>query len=158
LGVQYLKAGEAERAVEALRSAVKLSPAAFTPRLNYGVALLEKRRFAESESELRQALKINEASSTAHLYLGLALVNRRGGDQAAELRRYEEAEKEFQRAASLGGDQMGLAHYYLGGIYWRKRDYKRAADELETYLKLSPRATEPERERARNAVKELRSK
>nr|MBA2734600.1 hypothetical protein [Acidobacteriota bacterium] len=47
-------------------------------------------------------------------------------------------------------------HYYLGGIYWRKGDTKRAGDELEKYLQLAPKAHDAERIRA--TIKELRSK
>ncbi len=147
LGVQYLKLGQLDRALEALRSAVKFAPEAFSPRLNYGIALLNKKDFPQAETELRRALKKNEASPTAHLYLGLALIN---------LKNHVEAEKELQRAVTLGGNEMSLAHYYLGGIYWGRREYKRAADELETYLTLAPQA--PDAERVRNTIKELRSK
>jgi tetratricopeptide (TPR) repeat protein len=147
LGVQYLKLGQLNQALEALRSAVKLAPEAFSPRLNLGIALLNKREFSEAEAELRRALKKNEASPTAHLYLGITLIS---------LRNHEEAEKELQRAVTLGGNEMSLAHYYLGGIYWGRREYKRAADELETYLQLAPQA--PDAERVRKTIKELRSK
>lgn len=147
LGVQYLKLGQVERAIETLRSALKLKPEAFTPRLNYGIALHQNRKFAEAETELRQALMQNESSPGAHLYLGLTLIN---------LRRNDEAEQSLLRAIRAGGDEMSLAHYYLGGIYWGRREYKRAADELETYLRLAPQA--PEAERIRTTIKELRSK
>lgn len=147
MGVQYLKLGQLEQALEALRSAVKLAPEAFSPRLNYGIALLNKKEFSQAEAELRRALKKNDSSPTAHLYLGMSLIS---------LRKHDEAEKELQRAITLGGDEMSLAHYYLGGIYWGRREYKRAADELETYLRLAPQA--PDAERVRNTIKELRSK
>jgi tetratricopeptide (TPR) repeat protein len=147
MGAQYLKLGQLEQALEALRSAVKLAPEAFSPRLNYGIALLNKKEFSQAEAELRRALKKNDSSPTAHMYLGMSLIS---------LRKHDEAEKELQRAVTLGGDQMSLAHYYLGGIYWGRREYKRAADELETYLKLAPQA--PDAERVRNTIKELRSK
>lgn len=147
LGVQYLKIGQVEKAVEALRAALKIAPDGLVPRLNYGIALLGKRDFAEAETQLRQVLKKNEAVTTAHLYLGLTLIH---------LNQYDEAERELQRAVSLGRDSMGLAHYYLGGLYWNKKEYKRAADELETYLKLEPNA--PESARIRATIKEMRVK
>jgi tetratricopeptide (TPR) repeat protein len=147
MGAQHLKLGQLEQALAALRSAVKLAPEAFNPRLNYGIALLNKKEFSQAEAELRRALKKNDSSPTAHMYLGMSLIS---------LRKLDEAEKELQRAATLGGDQMGLAHYYLGGVYWGRRDYKRAADELETYLRLVPQASDAER--VRNTIKELRSK
>ena len=147
MGIQYLKLGQLEQALEALRSAVKHAPEAFSTRLNYGIALLNKKEFPQAEAELRQALKKNDSSPTAHLYLGMTLIS---------LRKNDEAEKELERAVTLGGAEMSLAHYYLGGIYWGRREYKRAADELETYLRLAPQAADAER--IRNTIKELRSK
>jgi Flp pilus assembly protein TadD len=147
LGVQYLKIGQAGKAAEVLQRAVKITPEAISPRLNYGFALLEKRNFAEAEAELRHVLKINDGVATAHLYLGITLVY---------LRNYSEAEKELQRAVAFGSPDLGIAHYYLGGIYWANKEYKRAADELESYLKLSPKA--PDADRTRATIKELRAK
>jgi tetratricopeptide (TPR) repeat protein len=146
LGVQYLKLGQAGKAVEPLKSATKLSPDAFTPKLNLGVALLETQQFAEAEIQLREALKLNSAP-TGHMYLGLTL---------ARLHNDAEAEKELKAAIDSSGNQLGLAHYYLGGLYWRKSDYRRAADELEAYLRLTPNAQDAEK--IRGTIKELRSK
>lgn len=147
LGVQYMHLGQPDKAIEAFRTALRIKPDEFTTRLNYSIALLEKKESAEAEAQLRQALQKNDSSWAAHMYLGVTLIN---------LRRLDEAEKELQRSLSLGGDHLSLPHYYLGGIYWARRDYKRAADELEKYLKLSPKA--PDAERTRAAIKELRTK
>ena len=147
LGVQYLKIGKPDKAVETLRSALRLAPEAFMPRLNYGIALLENKEYANSEAELRRALKGNDSSAVAHLYLGVCLVKQR---------HLEDGEKELERAVSSGRDDIGMAHYYLAGLYWGRREYKRAADALETYLKLTPQA--PDAERTRSTIKELRSK
>jgi len=145
LGVQYLRLGKADKAVEALKTATELTPEAFTPRLNLGIALLEAKRFSDSEAQLREALKQNASAPTAHMYLGLAL---------AHMENYDEAERELVRATETGGGQFGLAHYYLGGLYWKRRDYGRAAQELETYLRLSPNAADAERVRA--TIKDMR--
>jgi Tfp pilus assembly protein PilF len=147
LGVQYLRLNEITKAAESLSQAVKMSPDAFVPRLNYGIALLEKKSFAEAEEQLRQAVRKNEASPIAHYYLGLTLLSRQS---------YDEAEMKLQKSIELGGDQLSLAHKYLGGLYWRKKDYKRAASELEVYLKLSPKALDAEQ--IRSTIKELRGK
>jgi tetratricopeptide (TPR) repeat protein len=145
LGVQYLKLGQVDKAIESLRVALRIKPDEFMPRLHYGIALLEKKQAAEAEAQLRQALKLNDGSWGAHLYLGITLIS---------LRNYDEAEKELQRTLSLAGENLSLPHYYLGGIYWRRGDNKRAADELEKYLQLAPKAAEAERIRA--TIKELR--
>lgn len=147
LGEQYLKLGQPDKAAEALQSAVKYMPDEFLPRLNYGIALLNQKKFAEAEIQLREAVKKNDGVPTAHMYLGIALMSRQNLD---------EAEKELQRAVGSTSNEVANAHRYLGGIYWSKREYKRAADELETYLKLAPKASDAER--TRTAIKELRSK
>ena len=147
LGVQYLKLGQPDKAAEALEQAVKIAPEEFLPHLNYGIALLNLKKFDLSEQELRMALTKNEAAPTAHMYLGIALMN---------LKRLDEAEKELLVAVNSKSNEIAPAHRYLGGIYWGMRDYKRAADELETYLKLMPNAADADRTKA--AIKDLRSK
>lgn len=147
LGVQYLRLGQPDKAAESFRSSLKIRPDEFMPRLNYGIALLEKKQIAEAEAQLRLAIQKNDTSWVAHMYLGITLMN---------LRRYDEAEQELQRTLSIGGDNLSLPHYYLGGIYWGRGDHKRAADELEKYLQLSPKA--PEADRIRVTIKDLRSK
>ncbi|HKY29671.1 MAG TPA: tetratricopeptide repeat protein [Pyrinomonadaceae bacterium] len=147
LGVQYLKIGQLDKATDALAMAVKLSPNAYEPSLNYGIALLNQMKFTQAEQHLRVAMKKNETAFAPHLYLGMALVN---------LKRYQEAETELQKAVTLGGERAARAHYFLGGIYWRARDYQRAANELERYLQLDPKVTNAEQIRA--TIKDLRNK
>lgn len=147
LGVQCLKVGQLEQAVEALSSAVKLDPDAFSSRLNHGIALLQTKRFGEAKAQLQEALKKNPNSPTAHLYLGITLIH--DG-------RHGDAEQEFLQAIHNGGQSMSLAHYYLGGLYWRRGEYKFAADELEKYLQSASGAHDAER--VKMTIKELRSK
>ena len=157
LGVQYLKIGQARRAVDPLRSATTLSPDAATPKLNLGIALLESapeiqtkpgrtQQYQEAETQLRNALKINPTPTT-HLYLGLTLTH---------LQNDAEAESQLKAAIESSGNQLAIAHYYLGGLYWRQHDFSRAAEELETYLRLMPDASDAER--VRGTIKELRAK
>ena len=147
LGVQYLKLAQPDKAAEALQSAVKIMPDEFSPRLNYGIALLNQKKFTEAEEQLRFALKKNDKAATAHMYLGIVLMSQQ---------KLDDAEKELLLAVNSNSSEVNMAHRYLGGVYWGKRDYKRAADELETYLKLFPKA--PDAERTRATIKELRSK
>jgi len=145
LGLLHMRAGRLDKALEEYRAASKALPDDASVQLNYGTALTQKKEFAEAEKQLRRALKRFDKSASGHLYLGIALIG---------LKNISEAEAELQQAARLGGDQMGLAHRYLGGIYWARKEYKRAAEELETYLKLSPKA--PDAEQTRDAIKKLR--
>ncbi|PYS10205.1 MAG: hypothetical protein DMG15_21505 [Acidobacteria bacterium] len=147
LGVQYLKTGQADKAAESLTAAVKLTPDAFRPNLNLGIALLEMKRFEAAESQLKTAILASASSPAAHMYLGIALI---GEKKSAE------AQLELEAAANTNSLEVAKAHYYLGGIYWANREYGRAADELETYLKLVPKA--PEADKVRQTIKELRSR
>ncbi len=147
LGVLYLHGKQIDKAVETLRTAVRYWPDAFEPHLNLGKALFAKNLFAESEAQLREALKHNPSAWEAHLYLGLTQM---------AFQKYDEAEKEFLQSLATGGENLSLPHRYLGGIYWGRRDYRRAAEELEKYLKLAPKASDAEQ--TKNAIKELRRK
>lgn len=60
------------------------------------------------------------------------------------------AQSEFESVIKNGGDKLALAHRYLGGIYWRNKQYREAADELEKYLKLEPKMADAEKIRARS--------
>ena len=147
MGVQYLKLGQADKAAEAFAQAVKLEPEQFVARLNYGIALLNLKKFAESEKQLRQAVQKNVAASTGHYYIALALMNQH---------EFEAAEQEFNISIKSSNDRIPPAHKYLGGIYWRNKQYSRAADELTRYIALDPKA--PDATRIRDTIKDLRSK
>ncbi|HEY0729451.1 MAG TPA: tetratricopeptide repeat protein [Pyrinomonadaceae bacterium] len=147
LGVQYLKLGQKDKAIETLKEAVKLNPEAYGPRLNLGIAYLEAKKFPEAEEQIREALKRNSSLPTGHMYLGLCLVR---------LNRYDEAEKELLLAIEGSNNQLAMAQYYLGGIYWKKEEYPKAVEALETYLRLTPNAHDAERVRA--TIKDLRGR
>lgn len=147
LGVQYLKLGQTGKAVDTLKSAMRLNPDSYAPRLNLGIALLETKHYEEAEEQLREALKRNSSLPTAHMYLGLCFMR---------TNRYDEAEKELMAAIEGSGNQLGMAQYYLGGIYWKKHEYPKAIAALEDYLRLTPNAHDAERVRA--TIKDLRTR
>ena len=147
LGVQYLKKGELDKAAEALTKVLQISPDAPEPSLNYGIVLLQQRKFAEAEAQLRDAVKKNDTAFSAHLYFGIALIH---------IKNYGEAETELRRAITIGGPKVSTAHYYLGGMYWQQGKNQQAADELELFLKLEPKAANAEK--VKSTIKDLRAK
>jgi tetratricopeptide (TPR) repeat protein len=158
LGTLYLKLGQPDKAAVALQKAAELLPKDFTAHLNLGVALLNLKQFPEAEKHLREALAINSSAPTAHMYLGMALLSESRDEKTKQFYpdKYSEAQAEFETATKTGKEEVSQAHRYLGGIYWGNKEYKRAADEFEAYLKLNPKA--PDAEKLKGAVKELRSK
>jgi Tfp pilus assembly protein PilF len=146
LGVLYIKMKQPDKAVETLRDALKLAPEDFATILTYGVALFNQQQFSEAEEQFRKAIQKNSSTPLAHYYLGVIMLKRHDS---------EGAEKELKSASEGGGREIAMAHYFLCGIYWGRREYKQAADELETYLRLAPDA--PDAARTRATIKELRS-
>jgi Flp pilus assembly protein TadD len=147
LGVQYLRKGQLDKAADALTKVLQLSPDAPEPSLNYGIVLLQQKKFAEAEKQLRDAVRLNDSAYTAHLYFGITLIY---------VKNYTEAEAELRKAITIGGAKASQAHYYLGGLYWQTGKHQQAADELEMFLKLEPKAANADK--LRTTIKELRNK
>jgi len=147
LGVQYQKVGDLDKANDALQSALKISPGSFAPLVNHGIVLVRLKQYAEAEADLRAALRENDKSAIAHFYLGRAL---------AYLGQFDEAEKELTAAITLGGEQMKEAHRYLGAIYHARGDNERAIAQLETYLRIAPKADDAGA--VRDLIKQLKKK
>jgi hypothetical protein len=75
------------------------------------------------------ALLLGLVVPTAHLYLGIVL---------SVQRKLDEGQREL--ALKSNSPEVTLAHRYIGGVLYERREYSRAADELETYLRLVPKA------------------
>ncbi|HEV2763234.1 MAG TPA: tetratricopeptide repeat protein [Pyrinomonadaceae bacterium] len=146
LGVQHMRLEQLDKASDAFRHALRLAPDVAVLRLNYGILLIRRRDFEGAEAELRRAIEKDDASTPAHLYRGRALI---------ALKRLDEAERELQTALRLGGDGAPMAHRFLGALYIERGDAARAADSLETYLRLAPDAREATQ--IRELLKQLRA-
>jgi len=147
LGDQYRKLGEMDKLVETMEALLKISPKNAHAHLNEGIALYNQKKYADAESHLRQAVELNNSDPAAHYYLGMSLLS---------AKHYQEAETELELAIKNGGDNLALAHKYLGGLYVSSKKNLQAADELEKYLKLDPKAADAER--IKGTIDELRNK
>lgn len=147
LGLQYMKLNQMDKAAETYEQLIKLKPADPTAHLNLGIARYNQKKFEEAETHLRKAVELKATGPMAHYYLGMTLVG---------LKRHSEALPEFEATVANGGENIALAHRYLGGLYMSANKPQQAADELEKYLKLDPKA--PDAERIKGTIKDLRSK
>lgn len=145
LGVQYLKLNRLAEADEAFQGALKIDPESFPALINRGIANVMLKRYGEAVPILRNALKKDEQSAVGHYFLGQSLAN---------LGLFEQAEKELLTALRLGKEEMKEAHRILAIIYSSRGDNKKAAEELETYLKLAPDTQDAEK--LREQIKRLR--
>lgn len=161
LGAQYLKLKQMDKAAETFEVLLKLKPADSAGQLNLGIALYNQgvaflaqkdfdtaqKKLDASEAHLREAIKLNSPGPAAHYYLGMLLIN---------FKAFAEAQKEFELSISNGGENVALAHKFLGGAYMSTHKNKEAADELEKYLKLEPKAADADR--IKDTIKSLRNK
>jgi Tfp pilus assembly protein PilF len=147
LGSQYMILKQMDKAGETFEALLKLKPKDAAAHLNLGIVAFNKKQFEEAELHLNKALELKSPGPTAHYYLGLTLIS---------LKRYADAQKEFELTISNGGENLALAHKYLGGLYMSAQKNQQAADELEKYLKLDPKAADAER--IKGTIKDLRSK
>jgi Tfp pilus assembly protein PilF len=145
LGQQYMKLTQWEKARGTFEELIKLKPNESDPHANLGMALFNLKKLDDAEKELRESIRLNGKVATSHYYLGLTLV---------ALRHYADAQAEFEATVANGGENLPQAHKYLGGLYMSAHKNKEAADELEKYLKLDPKAADAER--IRGTIKELR--
>jgi len=148
LGMQYMLLKDMDKAGETFEALLKLKPTDAGAHLNLGVVAFNKKKMDEAESHLRKALELKSPGPTAHYYLGLTLIS---------TKKYADAEKEFEAAIANGGENLAVAHKYLGGLYMQNPDKKQqAANELEKYLTLDPKA--PDAERIKGTINSLRNK
>jgi tetratricopeptide (TPR) repeat protein len=120
---------------------------------NEGAELYSKKQYEEAEkifngceTALREAIKLKSPNpSVPHYYLGMMLI---------KFKAYDEAQKELELAISSGGENLAQAHKMLGGVYISTKKNKEAADELEKYLKLEPKA--PDAEKIKQTISDLR--
>jgi Tfp pilus assembly protein PilF len=147
LGSQYLILKQYDKAGETFEALIKLKPHDAAAHVNLGIVAFNQKKMDEAESHLRKAIELKSPGPSAHYYLGLTLIG---------LKRYREAQSEFEATIANGGGNLALAHKYLGGLYMSAQKNQQAADELEKYIKLDPKAADAER--IKGTIKDLRSK
>jgi len=146
LGVQYLKLGELEKADAALVAALAIQPDHYAAMVNRGLVLYQMKRYADALPLWREVVKAKDQEAVGHYFLGQTLAN---------LGKFVEAEKELLLSLSLGGDQMVEARRLLAIIYNYSGDKQRAADQLETYLKVNPKTADAEQ--LRKVIEQFRA-
>lgn len=132
LGKLTLKNGRPAETVEFCQIAIRFDQADFDAHLNMGIAYISLKKLDLAEPELVTAAFLDRTAITPHYYLGILFVMKDD---------LNVAQKAFETAKELsGGKSLPAIHKYLGRIYMRKDMGKEAVQELETYLRLVPKA------------------
>lgn len=150
LGTLYEKQFQWSKAAETFAELVKATPKDPAAHTSLGIALYHlgdelmaqkkyeeaEKLFNECEAAMRESIKLKSPAPVPHYYIGLI---------AIKFKAYDDAQKELEAAIKDSGDNMALAHKMLGGVYMGTKKNKEAADELEKYLKLDPKAADADK-------------
>ena len=128
LGEAYRQLGDRERAVQACRAALLITPKHTGALNNLGVALMEHGKTSEARDVLAEAVRLNPGFAAAHNNLGNALriLGDRDGAVAA-FRRAVEAEPDY-----------GEAHSNLGQLLLERLEITSALEHCRRAVALLP--------------------
>ena len=122
-----------EAARAALTKAVECDPKLVTPYVELGALSARESRWQESGAYLDQALRLDPVDFPQAWYTS-AVAN-------FNLRKYDAAEKAAREAVRLDPRHANpRSVYLLGLVFAEKQDYAAAAEQLVSYLKMSPNA------------------
>jgi Tfp pilus assembly protein PilF len=136
--------GEAERY---FRLSLEQAPAAYSPLVNLGGALLSQGRWQESLVYNLRAVKVRPDDALAHSQLGQSYV---------ALGQLEAAESALKNAKALDAGHFSFPQLVLAGIYLKKSEIAMAVREFEEFLKLHPDTDRSDS--VRKAIQQLRGK
>lgn len=130
LAMTYSLAGNNEKALEVLQSALRIRPNDPDVFSSYGNVLTKLGKTKEAESYYRKAIGLNELSFDAHYNLGVLLL---------ENGRPEESITCFEAAIKIRPTEH-VAHYNLGKAYVAVKRLEEAVTEFKSLVKRDPKA------------------
>jgi tetratricopeptide (TPR) repeat protein len=148
LGFVYIDSEKDQLAIEPLTKSLQVNSRSAHSHLGLGIAYVNLNQPKEAIKELKEALALDRSDFRSHLYLGMALI---------DTGKLDEAEKSLKESYTIGGPtQARTAHLYLASIYSTRKEYQKAIDELETYLRENPKA--PNAPKIREAIAKMKAK
>lgn len=168
--------------LESLKKAVEIFPTYFDALNRLGTELVLRKQYSEAAPFLIRAIDVNNRSYSSFYALGIASYNLKNLPAAIEALRaatiinpqsvnaqafygmvlringdYEKAEKVLLQAKNLAKNSPnGEIPWQLALLYEKTGRYSEAADELESYLKAEPKASNAEQ--IKKLIADLRSK
>jgi len=147
-GLLYVELAKPKEAIEALTNAIKINPKSAEAHLGLGMAYVSLDQLQAAIAELNISRSLDPRLFRTYLYLGMAFIG---------IEDLDAAEQALKQAYTLGGPADGrAAHLYLASIYDKRKQYQKAINELETYLRENPKATNAPK--IREAIQKLKAK
>jgi tetratricopeptide (TPR) repeat protein len=171
-----------DEGLESLKKAIEIFPNYYDALDRLGSELVLRKQYNEAAPFLIRAIDVNKRSYSSYYALGLASYNLKNLPAAIEALQaatvinpqsvnaqifygmvlridgsYEKAEKALLQAKNLAkAAPVAEIHWQLALLYEKTARYKEAADELEHYLKINPKA--PNAEQVKKLIESFRAK
>ena len=100
-------------------------------KVKLGMVRIRQGKYAQASAVLAEAVAQEPENALAHFNLGAALM---------QDGKFDEAEKALLRAYEIKGAGMAGTNLLLGQLYYQKRDYQKAIDSFNKYLRDFPDA------------------
>ena len=148
LGLLYIDTEKDQQAINPLTKSLEINPKSAQSYLGLGMAYVNLGRPKEAIKALNESLALDRREFRSYLYLGMAQI---------DIGKLDEAEKSLKKAYSIGGsNQARTAHLHLASLYSTRKEYQKAIDELETYLRENPKA--PNALKIQEAITKMKAK
>ena len=148
LGFLYLDVNGNQEAIQTFSETIKVNPKSADAHLGLGMAYVNLGEFQVGVAELETARSLDARLTKTYLYLGIAQIG---------LNNLDLAEQTLKQAYAIAGPVEGRSvHLYLASVYDKKKEYQKAVDELETYLRENPKAANAGN--IRQAIQKLKAK
>jgi len=130
LGMTLGLLGEFAAAETALKKAIECDTGFLEAHVQLGILLNLEKRFEECASRMEAAVRHFPSSWQLRYQLASAYYGQG---------RYREAEQEYLKAGSAGGEVPPEIHVRLADVYTQLGAYEKAYAELQAYLRAAPR-------------------
>jgi Tfp pilus assembly protein PilF len=145
-GTAYLQLNELDKALEAFVKAIQIKPDYLEAKYQYAYTQFLRKNYEIATAAFDDVIKQKLEMPEAHMYLGISLYH---------LGNMKDAENQLKLAlAAPGAERLALAHRYLGGVYMETKQNAVAAQELQKYLDLTPKA--PDAGKIRDTIATLK--
>lgn len=128
LGLAYIRAGQADQALETYRKALRINPDSGSIRYNLANTYADLGRFGEAIQEYQAAIALNPNNFAVYNNLAVTYIKQGNMDGAIEA---------FSAAARLRPGDIGLKHN-LAMAYMKRGMHREAAEVYRAILKIDP--------------------
>jgi len=144
-GAAFLKLGDADKATESFVNAISIKQDYLEAKYGYALAQFQKKNYEVAAAAFGDVVQQKKDMAEAYLNLGISLFYLKNAGAETALK---------TAVATKGGENLALAHLYLGQIFMQKKKNAEAAAELQKYVELAPKA--PNVEKIKTTIADLK--